>query len=83
MLIPTTTSITEVSEVKDGQVAVECTVCKKKFAVPADVMVNVKDDEAIICADCGQITDKNAAEASAASMKTSDAADTIKTALGK
>lgn len=64
----------------DGTEVIECTECKSKFAVPAEMAKEIKDK---ICEGCSEAKKKMEAVASAVAMKTSDAADTIKTALGK
>lgn len=70
----------EGKEAPDGTEVLECTQCKSKFAVPTEMAKEIKDK---ICEGCSEAMKKVEAAASAAAMKTSDAADTIKAALGK
>lgn len=70
----------EGKEAPEGTEVIECTECKGKFAVPVEMAKDIKDK---ICEGCAEAKKKMEAAASAAAMKTSDAADTIKAALGK
>ena len=80
MLIPTSYLMKD-DNAPDGTVVRTCKFCQRKFAVPEERNAEYKPDA---CEDCSADLDKEIAAASAALMKNpTDAADTIKTALGK
>ena len=80
-LIPMTYLVKEGSEIPEDTVKKECKYCHSTFAVPASEAESYKTDA---CEDCKDAFDKDVAEAAAALMKNpSDAAETIKNALGK
>lgn len=70
----------EGKEAPEGTEVIECTNCKKKFAVPVEMVKNITDK---VCDVCAETVDKMKAAAGVAAMKTSDAAETISNALGK
>lgn len=79
-LIPKTYAIPENSEAPDGTVVKECKYCHGKFAIPSGEVDKYKTD---VCEDCSEQFDKDVAAATASLMKNpTDAADTIKKALG-
>lgn len=85
MLISTKRIIGDLNEVKEGETGLECTVCKRKFAIPTEEAKKFNPGETLICEDCGEKADKAAAASSVADMKAdtaADTADTIKKALG-
>lgn len=82
MLIQNKKVIAGPADLGEGEVMMECTICKKKFAVPAEEAAKVKDDEAVVCQDCGASADKAAAATSVADMK-ANPPDEVTKALGK
>lgn len=83
MLISTKNQIKDSTSVDEGVTAMECTICKRTFAVPTEEANKVGPDEAVVCEDCSGIADKAVATAAVVSAKVNDASDAIKTALGK
>lgn len=80
MLIPSKYVLEDGKDAPEGTVLKKCKYCGRSFGVPvseADSVTECCDDE-----ECKKAADKEAAAQAAALMKSSDAADTVKTALG-
>lgn len=83
MLIPSKYAIESGKETPEGTVSMKCSICQKQFTIPAEEAA--KDFSLMkshVCEDCGKEADKIAAVESVNEMKSNDAADTVKTALG-
>ena len=80
-LIPTSYLVKEGTSAPEDTVTKQCKYCHSTFAIPNNEVEMYKTD---VCEECKDALDKDIAAASAALMKNpTDAADTIKTALGK
>lgn len=80
MFLPMSMKVTGDS-LPEGTVEKKCRYCQTSFAVPSEEVETYKND---VCEECKPEFDKDVAAASAALMKNpTDAAATIKTALGK
>ena len=81
MFIPKEYYLEDGKDQPEGTVIKTCRYCNSRFAVPNDKADNYSD--VCDCDECKEKADKDAANASAALMKPkTDAADTVKTALG-
>lgn len=84
MLIPSKYEIEDGKEAPAGSVVLTCDTCKKRFAIPTEEAAKEYSlMKSYACEKCGEIADKIAKVESETEMKVSDAADTVKTALGE
>lgn len=82
MLIPSNHVIENGQSAPEGMVAVRCSTCQRQFAIPSEELKNFSLMKENLCEDCGKEADKAAVVESAVSLKSGDAAEVVKTALG-
>lgn len=82
MLIPNEYYLEPGKDAPEGAVVKKCSICGRAFALPADVADKVSDVQVCDAPECKETYEKQVAAESAALMKSNDAAQTIKTALG-
>lgn len=83
MLIPSKYVIENGKETPEGTVKMKCSICQKEFAIPAaEAAKDFSLMKSHVCENCGNEADKITAVESVNEMKSNDAADIVKTALG-
>lgn len=81
--IPSNYAVKEGSEAPVGSVIKTCKFCKGTFAIPSEEASKYEKSNVCDCDECKEAHEKEIAAAAAALMKPpTDAAETIKTALG-